>query len=213
MARITKGILGGFSGKVGTIVGANWRGQDIIRSTPKPSSRPPSEKQQLQQNKFKLVISFLQPLNSIQKRYFGSGSGSKSRVNMAVSYTLNEAVEVVGDVPQLVYNKVLITRGDLAGFQNVSATAQAAQAIVLNWEDNSVQGNANATDKVNAVCYCEELGTFEVFESLGDRSFLTAAFTLPTYYSGKEVQVWVYFNNTAETLACNSPYLGTLTVL
>ncbi|MBW7674762.1 DUF6266 family protein [Chryseobacterium chendengshani] len=213
MARITKGILGGFSGKVGTIVGANWRGQDIIRSTPKPSSRPPSEKQLLQQSKFKLVISFLQPINSIQKRYFGSGTGSKSRVNMAVSYTINEAVEVVGDVPQLMYNKVLITRGDLAGFQNVSATPQAAQAIVLNWEDNSVQGNANAADKVNAVCYCEELGTFEIFESLGERSFLTAAVTLPSYYAGKTVQVWVYFNNTAETLACNSPYLGAFTVL
>ncbi|MBW8523696.1 hypothetical protein K0U91_13050 [Chryseobacterium chendengshani] len=213
MARITKGILGGFSGKVGTIVGANWRGQDIIRSTPKPSSRPPSEKQLLQQSKFKLVISFLQPINSIQKRYFGSGTGSKSRVNMAVSYTINEAVEVVGDVPQLMYNKVLITRGDLAGFQNVSATPQAAQAIVLNWEDNSVQGNANAADKVNAVCYCEELGTFEIFESLGERSFLTAAVTLQSYYAGKTVQVWVYFNNTTETLACNSPYLGTFTIL
>ena len=59
MARITKGILGGFSGKVGLVVGASWRGQDIIRSTPKPSSKPPSEKQLLQQLKFRLVIDFL----------------------------------------------------------------------------------------------------------------------------------------------------------
>ena len=34
MAEIKKGILGGFSGKVGPVVGANWRGKDIIRSTP-----------------------------------------------------------------------------------------------------------------------------------------------------------------------------------
>ncbi len=32
MAEIKKGILGGFSGKVGTVVGVNWRGKDIIRS-------------------------------------------------------------------------------------------------------------------------------------------------------------------------------------
>ena len=32
MLRVTKEILGGFSGKVGTIVGANFRGKDIIRS-------------------------------------------------------------------------------------------------------------------------------------------------------------------------------------
>lgn len=65
MARITKGILGGFSGKVGTVVGASWRGQDIIRSMPKPSSRKATGKQMLQQLKFKLVIGFLKPLTGI----------------------------------------------------------------------------------------------------------------------------------------------------
>ncbi|CAD7813536.1 hypothetical protein CHRY9390_02671 [Chryseobacterium aquaeductus] len=213
MARITKGILGGFSGKVGTIVGANWRGQDIIRSTPKPSSRPPSEKQLLQQNKFKLVISFLQPIKNIQNRYFGSGSGSKSRVNMATSYTLNEAVQVTADIPSLLYNKILITKGDLAGFQNPSAVPQSGQVLTLSWEDNSIQGNAKATDPANAVCYCEELGTFEIFEMLTDRSSMTANITLAPYYSGKEIHVWMYFNNLEESFACNSPYLGMFTVL
>ncbi len=212
MARITKGILGGFSGKVGTVVGANWRGQDIIRSTPKPSSRPPSDKQLQQQTKFKLVISFLQPVKSIQTKYFGSGSGSRSRINLAVSYTINEAVQMVGDVAELVYNKVLITKGDLTGFQNVTATPQTGNIIKLNWENNAVQGNADATDKANAVCYCEELGTFEIFESVAERSVLTADLTLPAYYAGKEIQVWVFLNNAKGTLACNSAYLGSLTL-
>lgn len=35
MAKIKKGILGGFSGKVETVVGVNWRGKDIISSLPK----------------------------------------------------------------------------------------------------------------------------------------------------------------------------------
>ncbi len=213
MARITKGILGGFSGKVGTIVGANWRGQDIIRSIPKPSSRPPSDKQLVQQSKFKLVIGFLQPVKNIQTKYFGSGSGSKSRVNLAVSYTINEAVQMVGDIPQLMYNKVLITKGDLTGVQNVTAIPQAGNTIKLNWENNSAQGNADVTDKANVVCYCEELGTFEIFESVAERSVLNADVTMPGYYAGKEIQAWVFFNNAKETLACNSVYLGNLTLM
>lgn len=184
MARITKGILGGFSGKVGTIVGANWRGQDIIRSIPKPSSRPPSEKQLLQQNKFKLVISFLQPLRNIQSRYFGSGSGSKSRVNMAASYTISEALQVTADVPSLVYNKILITKGDLTGFQNVTASAQSGNQISLSWEDNSSQGNASTTDSISIVCYCEELGRFEIFESVALRPDLSVDVTLPAECNG-----------------------------
>ncbi|WBV61107.1 DUF6266 family protein [Chryseobacterium camelliae] len=213
MARITKGILGGFSGKVGTIVGANWRGQDIIRSTPKPSSRPPSDKQLLQQTKFKLVIGFLQPVKNIQAKYFGSGSGSKSRVNIAVSYTISEAVQMTGDIPELIYSKVLMTKGDLAGFQSVTATPQSGQVISLSWEDNSQQGNATSTDKANIICYCEELRTYEIFESVAERSVTAANITLPPSYAGKEVQVWAFFHNAKETLACNSAYLGNLTVV
>jgi hypothetical protein len=35
MGTFNKGILGGFSGKVGTVVGFNWRGLDVMRSLPK----------------------------------------------------------------------------------------------------------------------------------------------------------------------------------
>ncbi|KQR90823.1 hypothetical protein ASG01_14760 [Chryseobacterium sp. Leaf180] len=213
MARISKGILGGFSGKVGTVVGAVWRGQDIIRSIPKPSSRPASDKQLAQQMKFKLVITFLQPLKNIQTRYFGSGSGSKSRINLAVSYTIGEAVEIMNDEAVLIFSKVLITKGDLAGFQNGLATAEAAQKVKFTWEDNSAQGNANAKDVANAVIFVPESGLFEIYENIGERDDLTATVTLPTYCAGLDVEAYVYFRNEAETLACNSSYLGTVTVL
>ncbi|MGG7469403.1 hypothetical protein ACVVIH_05340 [Chryseobacterium arthrosphaerae] len=48
MVRITKGILGRFSGKIGTIVGANRCRKDIIRSISTPSKRTLSKKQMLQ---------------------------------------------------------------------------------------------------------------------------------------------------------------------
>ncbi|RNL89465.1 hypothetical protein ED312_07385 [Sinomicrobium pectinilyticum] len=213
MATIVKGILGGFSGKVGTVVGANWRGKDIIRSRPKPSKKPPTDKQVLQQLKFKLAVTFLQPLKSIQSMYFGTERGAKSRVNLAVSYTIGEAMEVVNDMPQLVYNKVLVTKGDLAGFQNVALTPEAGGIFNLGWEDNSQQGNALATDVVNLVCYCEETSDFILYPSLAARNALSATVTLPDIYTGKEIQAWSYFNNETQTLACNSPHLGAFTVL
>ncbi|KNB60605.1 hypothetical protein AR686_09870 [Chryseobacterium aquaticum subsp. greenlandense] len=209
MARITKGILGGFSGKVG----ANWRGQDIIRSIPKPSSRPPSEKQLLQQNKFKLVISFLQPLRNIQSRYFGSGSGSKSRVNMAASYTISEALQVTADVPSLVYNKILITKGDLTGFQNVTASVQSGNQISLSWEDNSLQGNASLTDSISIVCYGEELGRFEILESLALRPDLSVDVTLPADFNGKAMEVYAFISNEMQISASTSFYLGQLQII
>lgn len=213
MATITKGILGGFSGTVGTIVGANYRGKDIIRSRPKPSSRLPTTKQLVQQAKFRLVVSFLQPLKGIQNKYFGAKSGSRSRTNMATAYTLNNAVQLTLDVPSLIFNKVLITKGDLAAFQNPVANPIAGQKIDFAWEDNSMQGNADETDAVNVVCYSAVLDSFSIYTGVATRVDRSTEIALPDYYASEVVHVWVYMNNPLETIACNSSYLGALTIL
>ena len=213
MASITKGILGGFSGKVGTIVGANYRGKDIIRSRPKPSGKLPTDKQVLQQKKFKLVVSFLQPLKSIQNQYFGEKSGVKSKVNLAASYLLNNAILVVADEPEFIFTKILITKGELSGFQNPTAIPAAGRVLDFTWQDNSSQGNANGTDIANVVCYSEDADSFEIYSAVATRADLAAQVTLPTLYDGLSVHVWIYFNNTQEKMACNSPYLGLVTLI
>lgn len=81
--------------------------------------------------------------------YFGSESGVKSRVNLAVSYTISEAIRVVAGLPELIYNKVLITRGELTSFQNAVLTTQPGGVLHLEWEDNSTQGNAAPADQVS----------------------------------------------------------------
>ncbi|MBV6879867.1 DUF6266 family protein [Epilithonimonas ginsengisoli] len=213
MATFNKGILGGFSGKVGTVVGANWRGKDIMRSLPKPSLKEPTEKQLLQQARFKLAVAFLQPLKTILSQYFGSSSGVKSRVNLATSYTINEAMQVVAGIPELVHNKVLITKGELTGFQNAILNTQAGGVLDLEWEDNSAQGNASASDQVSLVSYCKELNDFQIFEDIVVRSDLMASVTLPNFCIGKTIEVWAFLNTEKQTFASNSFYLGEHRVL
>ena len=208
MATLSKGILGGFSGKVGPVVGATWRGMDVIRSRPKSSKRTPSERQLEQQLKFKLAISFLQPIKNIQSRFFGSGSGVKSRVNLAVSYTINEAIQMVAGLPELIFNKVLITRGELTSFQNAVLTTQPGGVLHLEWEDNSTQGDAAPKDQVSIVCYCAELKNWEIYEGIVMRSDLMADVTLPAYCLGKTMEVYAFLNNEKQTAASTSLYLG-----
>lgn len=49
MGTIQKGILGGFSGKVGSVIGGNWKGIDYMRSVANKRSFIPSQKQLEQQ--------------------------------------------------------------------------------------------------------------------------------------------------------------------
>lgn len=56
MATFEKGILGGFSGKVGSVVGARWRGINIMRRLPARGNYTPSPEQLAQRQKFTVVI-------------------------------------------------------------------------------------------------------------------------------------------------------------
>ncbi|MDP9040682.1 MAG: DUF6266 family protein [Bacteroidota bacterium] len=52
MGTIVKGILGGFSGKVGTVVGSSWKGLAVMKSVPGPRKGSPTLLQLEQQAKF-----------------------------------------------------------------------------------------------------------------------------------------------------------------
>lgn len=213
MGTITKGILGGFSGTVGTVVGANWRGKDIIRSRPKKSSKEPTEAQIQQQLKFRLVMKFLTPVSAIPKMYFGSNAGARSRLNLACSYTIREAVVLNAGIPELVFNKVIFTKGELPGFQNFSVTPKAGGELEFGWSDNSAQAYAKATDCFETLVYCDELEEFQTFDNNEQRDAATASQILPERFRGKPVHLYCFFRNADRSKASNSLYAGEVTVL
>lgn len=213
MGTIKKGILGGFSGTVGTVVGANWRGMDVIRSRPKSSGGKGTPLQLAQRAKFALAIQFQNSLRTMQSRLYGENAGVKSRVNLAASYLLREVVDYQNDVAVLLMDKVIVTKGTLTGFQNLAVTAGAAQTLTFTWEDNSAQILAKATDIFCTAVYEEESGEFFIQEGPEERTAGTATVSLPELWSGKTVHVYAFFQNVEQDTACNSVYLGTMVVL
>ncbi|WDT68806.1 DUF6266 family protein [Cloacibacterium sp. TD35] len=209
MGKIKTGILGGFQGKVGTVIGSTWRGESIMRALPKSAAKAPSELQKLQRLKFKAVSEFLNPLRTTLSTYFGNDTGVKSKYNMATSYHITNAVEVTNEVAQILYSRVLVAKGTLFGFQNLTST-HADTNIALQWEDNTIFGNAKAEDTVNVVCYSEEVNTFYVFENIATRDGLTATVTLPQNFIGYDVEVYAFLYDSASKTASNSVYLGNI---
>src|ERR1700712_4035513 len=62
MAQMQKGLLGGFSGKVGSVVGYMRNRKQYVRSAPKKSTIPASMDQITQREKFSMMTKFLSPL-------------------------------------------------------------------------------------------------------------------------------------------------------
>ena len=62
MGKISQGVLGGFSGKVGNVVGGSWKGIDYMRIKPASVTNPRTAAQVDQRSKFSIVLNFLQPM-------------------------------------------------------------------------------------------------------------------------------------------------------
>ncbi|PNQ72511.1 hypothetical protein C1T31_12045 [Hanstruepera neustonica] len=213
MATFEKGILGGFSGKVGNVVGARWRGQNIMRSLPQRGDYKPTEDQLLQRERFKTVVTFLTPLRGLLSKYFGKKQGVKSPYNLATAYHLTEALTAIPGGFEIDFTKVLISKGDLRGMETPTLAAAANQVLDLGWADNSGQGNASPLDQLVAVVFAPATQLYQIFEFVGTREETAVQLTLPGFMAGQEVQVWASFVTETGKLAATSTYLGAVTVL
>lgn len=210
MGTYNKGILGAFSGKVGPVVGASWRGKEVMRSLPKKTNRLPTANQLEQRNKFAMVTSFLTPINAIIKRYYGNNTGTKTRRNSAMSYLIKEALVFIDPDWEWDFSKILIARGELQALDGGLITAGAGQSIALSWADNSMEGNASPTDKLVVVVYEESAKNTWYSMNLSLRNAGSATLDLPAYTSGLTVHVWATFATADDAMAATSQYLGTV---
>lgn len=212
MGTYNKGILGAFSGKVGPVVGATWRGKDVLRSLPKKTNRLATAFQQAQRSKFGMTTEFLSGVQPVIKRYFGNDTGLKTRRNQAMSYLMKEAIVFNDPNYEWDYTKVLISKGDLLGINNGQVVAGSGQDLTFSWTDNSGQGEAQVTDKLVVVVY-EPTSKATVYSlNAASRDDESATVQLPSFLSGLEVQVWATFVSSNDKLAATSIYLGAVMV-
>jgi hypothetical protein len=212
MGTYNKGILGAFSGKVGPVVGASWRGKEIIRSLPKKNNKIATPTQLQQRLKFATVTSFLGPIYPILNRYYGTNAGEQTRINKAMSYHLKD-VTVYNDPDfEIQYNKVQLSKGDLLGVQGATIASTAPNTINFTWEDNAGQGEALATDKLVVGVYNPAVKNWIYALAVGDRSTTSGALLLPATFSGATVEVWALFASADEKRYATSTYLGNVLV-
>src|SRR5690348_17124131 len=92
MAIIENGILGGFRGTVGTVVGARHRGQDIIRKRGPRNRVNNSPKQRIQQVRFGLAVEFVRHLSGLVDLTFKQGDKIATPSNKAVKEVVSNAI-------------------------------------------------------------------------------------------------------------------------
>jgi len=193
MGTIKKGILGGFSGAVGNVVGANWKGIDYMRIKPAEVSNPNTSLQTTQRLKFAAVIRFLQPMTEYIRIGFKPYAVKMSAFNAAFSYNYHEAL--TGEFPDFVidYTKALVSRGNLPGAHNPALGSEQAGAVSVSWTNNSGSNQAEDTDVVLVVLYNPVSGQAVYLLNAGVRADEQVIVNVPADFSGQTVHGYITF--------------------
>ncbi|HOV36882.1 MAG TPA: DUF6266 family protein [Dysgonamonadaceae bacterium] len=212
MGTIKQGILGGFSGKVGTVVGGSWKGISYMRSLAQNVKNPRTDAQMTQRSKFALTLAFLKPITNYVRVGFKPYATKQTAFNAAMSYIVANAVS--GEYPNhtLDFAKVLVSRGSLFPVENASAEADAGK-ITISWTDNSGISDALPTDVAMPLVF-NPLKVEAVFStSAAARADGMAEINLPADWAGDNVEVYLGFVSADGKAIANSIYLGEKTLI
>jgi hypothetical protein len=212
MGRIKKGILGGFSGKVGTVVGASWRGIDYIRSLPETSNKPVTPAQLAQQNKMAMFRGFLLGLDDIIERCF-QNIKKYTPMNDALSNNMLHAVAGVYPEQSIAFDQLLFSKGELLGSWGAEAVAATGNAIDFIWENGPYSPLRSAADQVTVVVYDPIAQQFCKLENAALRSEKIARLILPETFKGHEVHCYLSFYSEGRKIASTNEYLGLVEVV
>lgn len=208
MATNENGILGGFSGKVGTVVGGNWNGVEYMRGKPSQFVNPKTEAQQNQRAKVALMIRFLSPLKGFLREGFKKQAMKMSAFNAATSWNLSHAI--IGTYPdfEVDYSKVLLSQGKLPMAVNPKVTSPTKGQVEFSWQDNSSDKGAMPGDRALLVVYQPEIGKVVTVMEGNFRASENKVIALPPEFDGLEVQCYIAFQNARQTVISNSRYAG-----
>jgi hypothetical protein len=213
MGSIKLGILGGFSGKVGTVIGSSWKGIDYMRARAASVSNPNSPAQLDQRTKFSKVMEFLKPLTSFLRIGFKNQAVKMSGFNAAMSYTLKNAISGAYPAYEIDYAKALISEGTLPEALNPACVSTVAGEVRFTWEDNSTESGASADDKAVLVVYNPVKKRAVNVMGGNTRTSGSQIMTLPSNFSGDEVQCYISFQNASGSVLSNSQFVIGLIVL
>jgi hypothetical protein len=211
MGTIKKGIIGGFSGKVGPVVGSSWKGIAYMRSLPVSVKDARTTRQLRHRAKFALVINLLKPMKEVLHTGWKLYAQRQSPFNAATAYTFANTVS--GEYPdfKIEPGKVLISCGSLTLATGTCIRFNNRQ-VECQWEDNSGKGSAKPTDKTLIAIVNLEKSEAVTITAGARRTDCLQNVAIPAEWSGNEIHAYLGFISENEKEIANSVHVGAVTI-
>lgn len=215
MGKINQGILGGFSGKVGTVVGAFWKGKATMRAMPGHVANPRTEAQQAARARFRTLGIPVARLTTFINQTFANGADAMRITpdNLAMKANYNVAITGSGTNVSIDWTRLQLAHG--TGLLNVEApTASAASSghsINISWTNNAgVDSDVLDNDQVLCCVYnpSRQMATYDMVTACRDDQSMVIHH--PALWVGDTVYVYLVARSEDKTRISPSVLAGSV---
>ena len=216
MAKVNLGILDGFIGKVGTVVGAFWKGKPVMRAYVRHSSSSESRSQAIVRTRFGAIGS----LSSVFLNAIRIGFGNEARrqkmteVDVFVKQNWPQVQATAPDAVTIDYTGLSIAKGSLKGVDFGNPQFDNPLEVTVDITPNTEAIDADADDLVYLFVYCPDLVS-SLLATPVTRSTATVTLSVPNTWNGQRVYLWGFTVGDAsfnKGKVSNSAYIGSGTI-
>lgn len=220
MGKINQGILGGFRGKVGNVVGFFWKGKAIMRGLAGSVGNPQTGLQMAVRYAFKKLIQLAAPMSTLLAETFRKTAEARKITGGNAFTSANYGSAAVPDTldpqnPQMDYTKLIVAPqvGSGVNVSSPGAVQGAGSTLDISWTDNSgIAPDVMSRDAVGAVLLVPSLNraTFDISTAVRGDETLTIAY--PNIYSGETGYVYLFTRSVDKENQSISTMIGSLTL-
>ena len=146
MGKIKQGILGGFKGKVGTVIGASWNGIAYMRGLPQSVRNPKTAAQEAQRAFFREVQDLAGQLTVEQQLFlFPTSPSGMTRRNALVKQFAENPVITADSKSVNLAELATIGNAPTAALPKVNVTASLSN-LVISWDEENDWRTAHANE-------------------------------------------------------------------
>jgi hypothetical protein len=211
VATYSNGILGSFSGTIGSVVFTSWNGIPVIRSRPIRKNFTVSVLQEQQRLKFKLMSDFLRPLKDLLNQTFKEKSAGMTCVNKALSVNKSS---ITGNYPSLAINyaQILLSKGRLPFGEPPTISSQESGKLLLTWKTGDGIDKDLTVGSAFIVAYQEDLNRW-IFGQYDISNGITSCMLDVTPFVGKSAHTYIGFILKNGKKTSESRYMGVVNIL
>ena len=190
MAKMENGFLGGFSGRLGTAVGYQWRGKWCLRALQTMVYNPRTERQQEHRMMFKEEVVLAGRMNWALRETLAKVSLNDNMTPCNYFVKHNQQAFGWSDGQLTVdWEQLMLSTGPVAPVAFGALVISEGTTLTISFEKNPLHMRASANDRVYLYAYCPEVGE-GVMTNPVYRYERRLSVVLPRLFAGREVQLW-----------------------